>query len=258
MIGRAELPPTYVSWNKRWGAPNGDRLARGHTFRSTARKRGPFGFQPNNLTRTFEFPWAYFTLGPRPGLTVVEVGGALSGLQFALSSAGTAVTNVDPFIDYGSEESYEGVEPQKMMRRLNRVFRTDVRLIQSDLAGAEVRSESVDAVLAISTLEHLDPRALASVLQETARVLKHGGRLIATIDLFLDLVPFTEATANQYGRNLNVFELVRTSELELLEGNTAELNGYPDFDPVSIQQRLDEYLVGNYPALAQCLVLIKR
>jgi small ligand-binding sensory domain FIST len=42
-----------------------------------------------------------------------------------------------------------------------------------------------------------------------------------------------------------------------LAGRCEELFGHPEFDADKIQSRLDEFFVGDYPALAQCLVLQK-
>jgi len=39
-------------------------------------------------------------------------------------------------------------------------------------------------------------------------VLKPGGRLVLTIDLFLNLKPFTSRTSNQFGVNVSIGELM--------------------------------------------------
>jgi hypothetical protein len=61
-----------------------------------ARLVGCFAFQGNNTTRAFEYPWIFETVSPSPGMKLLEIGGSLSGLQFALNLAGCDVVNVDP------------------------------------------------------------------------------------------------------------------------------------------------------------------
>ena len=51
-------------------------------------------------------------------------------------------------------------------------------MMQGDAMALPLRSESVDVVLALDVLEHVDDEA---VLAEVARVLRRGGRLIATV-----------------------------------------------------------------------------
>src|SRR4051812_40459267 len=100
MIAPRQLPPSYQSFNANWGAPlgRGGRIARTlGTSRAGIRYRGPFAWQPNNPTRAFEFPWAYeHVMGLGRGLTVLEIGGGMSGLQFVLAREGQHVINVDP------------------------------------------------------------------------------------------------------------------------------------------------------------------
>ncbi|MHB1536519.1 MAG: class I SAM-dependent methyltransferase, partial [Acidimicrobiales bacterium] len=107
----------------------------------------------------------------------------------------------------------------------------------------------------ISTLEHLGQEARSEALKEVKRTLTPGGHLVLTVDLFLDLAPFTDRLTNRYGTNVDLCQLVDSSGLTLVAGNTEELLGYPQFAAKQVQARLGEYLLGNYPALAQCLVL---
>jgi SAM-dependent methyltransferase len=57
-----------------------------------------------------------------------------------------------------------------------------VVLYHQDLTHlADVRSDSLDAVVAISSLEHNSPETLPPVVRELMRVVKPGGRLVATL-----------------------------------------------------------------------------
>jgi hypothetical protein len=86
------------------------------------------------------------------------------------------------------------------------------------------------------------------------RLLKPGGLAVLTIDLFLDVAPFTSATLNKYGRNIDVRAFLESSCLTLSSGVREELCGFPEFDPDRIQRNLNAYFMGSYPGLVQCLV----
>jgi 2-polyprenyl-3-methyl-5-hydroxy-6-metoxy-1,4-benzoquinol methylase len=270
LLLRRELPERFAAWNRSWGAPSGHatlkhliakrvldgmRLSDADVSRRIA---GPFSLQGNSDTRRVEYPWAYFATPLRSGLRVVEVGGALSGFQFALSKAGCDVVNVDP-----GEEDQEYWElslrlNSDSMARLNRVFGTSVELRGSTLQDARFPEESVDRVFSISTIEHVPEADLGELSREIGRILKPGGLCVLTIDLFLDLVPFTSKAQNYYGRNADVRALVEASGLRLAEGTPAELFGYDEFHALDIQTDLGQYFLGSgYPVCAQALVLEK-
>lgn len=262
MIGPIILPTGYEAWNAKWHAPHGRALPA--ALRRIpdlggwrTRYAGPFAFQANNSTRRFEYPWAYHAVPIRTGMVAVDLGGGVSGFPFTLARAGAAVVNVDPFLDYGSTVDYHDVDPEHLIARLNEIHGTAVRLLRRDLVGAALPAGSVDVVYCISMLEHLSPTARAEALGEVRRILKPDGHLVLTVDLFLDLVPFTSRAANRYGSNVDLAEMVERSGMALVEGRRDELFGYPEFDADRVQSRLSEYLVGAYPALAQCLVLAR-
>jgi SAM-dependent methyltransferase len=213
-----------------------------------------FAYQPNSPTREFEYPWAWYAVPVVRGATVVDLGGSLAGFQFALSRAGCRVINVDP----GESATGRGWPVDcESMARLNRAFGTDVALVNATLQAAKLRESSVDVVYPISTIEHIPDVELPDTMREVARILKPGGSCVLTVDLFLNLEPFTDRTANRYGTNVSVKSLVDASGLLLVLGKTDELYGYPDFDHRRVLASLYDKLVGEYPVLAQCLVLTK-
>ncbi|MCS6798825.1 MAG: class I SAM-dependent methyltransferase [Myxococcota bacterium] len=255
VIARVPLPPHYVRWNRRWGAPSGRALARRlvprrwRTWRWFARACGPFAFQGNNTTREFEYPWAFEQVDPRPGLRVLEIGGGYSGLQFVLARHGCDVVNVDP-----GTASWP-LDPARF-DALNRAFGTRVQLRRCTLAQAGLPAASFDRVLSVSVLEHLGDDEAAEVLDETRRVLRPGGRCVLTIDLFLDVEPFARRERNAHGRNVSVRALVERSGMRLVHGDPRELVGFADFDPQRIAASLPQFVVGRrYPVLVQTVVL---
>lgn len=270
MLLPRQLPEHFVRWNREWGAPSGHStlsslfaqriLQRLHLNSTTVAHRmaGPFSLQGNNDTRRVEYPWAYYATPLRPGMVVVEIGGALSGFQFVLSKEGCRVTNVDPG---EAQQQYWDLALRlngDTMSRLNRVFRTDVQLCASTLQDAELPDESVDRVFSISTIEHIPSTELEGLAREIGRILRPGGHCVLTIDLFIDLAPFTPKLENYFGQNANVSALVDATGLEMVEGTRAQLNGFEEFDAVSVLEHLGEHFVGSgHPVCAQALVLRK-
>ena len=259
MIGRRQLPAEHQAWNRKWGAPYGRRTR--HLIRSQGtrflepRVVGPFGFQPDNsITRRFEYPWAYHAVPLRQGMRAVEIGGSLAGLQFVLAREGVKVVNVDP----GEQAVHGWPVNQRSIARLNRAFGTDVELRNCYIEDAGLEDASVDVVYSISTIEHIPLPLIPSILAEVNRILVPGGRCVLTVDLFLDLAPFSYREVNITGQNVDIRWLVQTSGLELEQGDRQELYGYDEFDPKRVMGNLFAYEYGHYyPSLAQALVLVK-
>jgi SAM-dependent methyltransferase len=261
VIARKTLPDNYRRWNTRWGAPFGHHwlqwLSVGLRWRRPLRPWvGMFAFQNNNTTRAFEYPWCYFATPLGPGMTALEIGGSLSGFQFVLSKEQLKVVNLDP----GESSRGKGwpLTP-KAHACLNRALRTDVVLKHCFIEQAHLEDESFDRVFAISVLEHIPPDDLAVLMTHVRRVLKPDGILVATIDLFLDVEPFTREPKNPYGRNVNLFDLFDRHGFQLTTGNPSELYGFPTFvtDDIAVRARKGEFLIGSYPGLVQCLTCRK-
>jgi SAM-dependent methyltransferase len=259
MLAPKEIPERYREWNRRQGAPNGHRRARRGPLRrpdlwwKVPAIVGPFGFQANSATRAFEYPWA-FDVVPHRGARCLDIGGSLAGFQFALDRDGATVTNVDP-----GERAHGLGWPvtTAAIAHLNHAFRTDVTLVPTTLQEADIPSASVDVVYSISTIEHIPADELPLLFEEIARVLRPGGACVMTVDLFLNLTPFSDRADNEFGTNVSVRDLVEFSGLALGHGDPAELLGFPEFDERRILADLERYLCGEYPVLAQCFTLHK-
>ena len=279
MLARRELPLEYEEWNVAWGAPWGRRalaspvhMGRSEKvieyverlplrFRSSVlqsaklnRVRGPFAFQPNTSTRAYEYPWAFHQVKGLGPSRILEVGGALSGLQFVLAKSGHEVHNVDPFFDYGTGKTgqYE-VDPATEHAALNRSFGTHVILHRATLPEADLVGK-FSAVLCISTIEHLSEQDIASTLNTAKEILAPGGLLVLTVDLFLNLVPFCNRKNNQWGSNASIAWIEHLVGYEMVVGDRSELYGYPEFSAARILSRLEEFAVSTqYPQMAQLI-----
>jgi SAM-dependent methyltransferase len=260
MLARRALPEEYRGWNRRHGAPFGRRLPGLHRVQRflpesvLARLRGPFGIQENNTVREFEYPWAYFATPVRSGSDVLDFGGGLGGFQLVLARAGCRVVNVDPGMDatgigWPCDDS--------SMRRLNRLFGTSVQLRNTVIERAELADDAFDVAYSLSVLEHLPPDELATAMKEVHRVLRPGGHFVMTVDLFLNIAPFTRTPRNKFGTNLDLRWLLAQAPFDLTAGTPSELNGFEGFSTEWVLSNLASLLVGDYPALCQCLVLRK-
>lgn len=260
MLARRELPQEYSVWNRAWAAPYGRRgaavaLLRPLGSRRFRQVRGPFAFQGNTTTRIYEYPWAYHQLADLGPSRILEIGGALSGLQFVLAKAGHEVHNVDPFVDYG-RGNYD-VDPVAEHASLNRAFGTNVVLHRSALPEAELDC-GFSAVICISTLEHLPHDSIDATLTAVKRLLAPGGLVVLTIDLFLNLLPFCSRATNVWGSNASVAWIDKLLGYKMVTGDRAELYGYPEFSTDRILSKLEEFAIGtSYPQLAQ-LVTFRR
>jgi SAM-dependent methyltransferase len=187
-------------------------------------------------------------------MRVLEIGGSLAGLQFVLDRCGCEVVNVDP-----GQEHFVGAlgVNTETFALLNRRFGTSVVLKRCLLEEANFPGDTFDRIVSVSVLEHVPDEFLWPLLREARRVLKPGGIFVMTIDLFLNVTPFADLAVNEYGRNANVKQLVAESGLQMIHGRPSELHGYPEFDAARILANRGHYLVGEYPAMAQTVVLKK-
>jgi len=257
MLARKALPAEFEIWNRKWGAPFGrasawmPRFAKQTSVHyALAPLLGPFSFQSNSVTRTYEFPWVYRAL-PRSGQRFLEIGGALSGLQFVLAREGCEVHNVDPFLDYGSGNYRSG--PERRFRQINRIYKTDVTLHKAALPDISIASQ-FDAVYSVSTLEHIPSDVLTETLLAARRLLKPGGRMVLTVDLFLNLDPFCHRQTNQYGTNVSPRWIGNVLEMGLIDGQKSELLGFDEFSTENILEHLEDYAMSqNYPQMAQLM-----
>ena len=211
--------------------------------------------QRNSSTRTYEYPWAYHAAELDSRKKIVEVGGSLSGLQFVLSREGHAVVNIDPGM------GAKGIGwpcDEATINKLNSCFNADVTLKSTTIGKADLPANYYDLFFSISVLEHLPEQDIREVMEHAYRCLRPGGRFVITVDLFVNLKPFSRRTHNEWGRNQDIRWLTEISRLKLVVGERSQLYGYPEFSPETVLASLEKYLMGcGYPVLTQCLVLEK-
>jgi SAM-dependent methyltransferase len=260
MLAPSTIPEKFLAWNQSQGAPFGYQrpqcwyLSRLFSASPLQKLRGPFAIQTNSTTRRYEYPWAYYAAELGSHKKIVEIGGGLSGFQFVLSREGHEVVNVDP----GMAATGIGWPcDEANIRKLNSWFNSSVILKNTTIDKANLPDDHYDLFFSISVLEHLPEPELQTVMAHAYRCLKPGGRFILTLDLFLNLEPFCKRSSNKYGRNQDVSRMVEISRMKLVKGDRSQLCGYPEFNPEAILANLEEYYIGSYPALSQCIVLEK-
>lgn len=256
MLAPFRLPDSYAQFNRRHHAPDGravrKRLRRFGRSRLRLQLAGPYAWQSNNTTRAFEYPWAHEQI-QRLGrdLVIADVGASLAGLQFTLAKEGHEVHAVDP----GLNASGLGWQVDPTFHQLlAETYRAPVQLHPTTFQDAGFPDGSLDVVLSVSTIEHFGPEDLQTFAESARRALKPGGHLVLTIDLFLDLFPFTDREHNRWGTNMSVATLIEALDAAIVVGDREVLYGYPEFDARRIQADLSEYMIGAYPTLTQCVV----
>jgi 2-polyprenyl-3-methyl-5-hydroxy-6-metoxy-1,4-benzoquinol methylase len=252
----------YEEWNRRWGAPYGyPGAARIRSLNDLplvhrARLAGPFAFQANNTTRYFEYPWVYDQIDHTRPKTIVDVGAGITGLQFVFAKAGHQVYCVDPGL--ASRDAYGWGSENVSHQDLNSAFHTSVIPVPMKLEDTDFSPGTIDYVTCVSTMEHVTFGGSVNLIKAAAKALRVGGQLVATVDLFIDLKPFTKRTSNGWGSNLNLGKLFMAEEqFKLVAGDPAQLYGCEGFDAKQIQERCAEFYLGEYPCFAQCFVLEK-
>lgn len=268
MIAKKVIPKNFISWNRRYGSPYGNAydsctflnrlrwqiIKRNYHLHGGifARLVGPFSFQSNNTTRIIEYPWAFYATDLKRGMKAIDIGGGLGGFQFVLAKNGLEVINIDP----GSQE-YGWNYQKSLFVKLNKAFGTNITLYQDKIENMNLKEGFYDRIFCISVLEHLSFDDGYKVVQESYKLLKKSGYLILTVDLFLDLYPFTTKKKDKWGTNIPVYELVKSINTKLVFGNISEIYGSPTFRSKRILENLPNYFIGTWPVLSQLIVLRK-
>jgi SAM-dependent methyltransferase len=121
-------------------------------------------------SKEWEYPWALSRAGCAAGDRVLDAGCGASIFPVHLAREGCRVIGLD-----------RGPAP-----RLDLIHGAPVAYLQAELTELPFASGSFDAVFLISVIEHLDERGAERAMEEVARVLRRGGRLLLTTDYTRD------------------------------------------------------------------------
>lgn len=150
-----------------------------------------------------DLTWILDHLGPARRQRILDAGAGTGILQWHLAEEGAEVLSVDRGdrrnlpLRFRRRFRVEGLRPQDLApagfpdprRKRDLVALLDPRrspgrvvFYHQDLKNlADISDASFDAVAAVSALEHNDPQDLPQVVSELMRVIKPGGRLVATL-----------------------------------------------------------------------------
>ena len=164
-----------------------------------------------------DWTWIISQLGSVKGKRILDAGAGTGLLQWYLARQGAEVLSVDRMsraalpVRFRARFEVQGLRPEdllplkqqlqqdwgrkeKLPQKLSRQGRDLLSLAQIGARAGKVRiynqdlktltdipSNSVDAVVAVSALEHNEPDGLFAVVKELMRVLKPGAPLLATL-----------------------------------------------------------------------------
>ncbi len=153
-----------------------------------------------------DLSWAAMMLKIEPGMRVLDAGAGSGVMQWWLAAKGVDVVSVDKNsrVDLGSQFRewcpvcglrYGDLHPISWQARLRNFLskarhknseitkgRGTITIYNQDLTNMpDIPDNSVDAVVSISALEHNSHEGLRACVAELLRVLKPGGKLIATL-----------------------------------------------------------------------------
>lgn len=135
-----------------------------------------FHFSGDNLyawSRQWEYPYHVANMPAGP-LRILDAGSGITFYPFYLASLGHSVTCCDVM------ESLD-----KAFDTTRRATSLAVEFAVASLTQMPFADASFDAVSCVSVLEHVASAERGQVVQEFARVLRPGGRLILTADISL-------------------------------------------------------------------------
>lgn len=181
-------------------------------------------YEANSRTRNWEYPWVMYQvkcylnenhIKSFKKVSMIDIGGANSCLQFYYAGKEVDYTNVDL-----NEEVFN----KKIAKKLG----VNINYIASPFEKVEV-DRKFDLVLCVSTMEHTNKRNQKRILEKIAEVLKPSGRAIFTLDWFFDYKIGEECL---WGHNPNCKKLIETANrlgLRLIVGDKKYLSGYKEF-----------------------------
>ena len=128
--------------------------------------------------RMWEYPFAILSAELQPGMRIADIGCGMTPFSIYLKEiAKCEVVGVDPdLFDAGIRYKGHGVSREF-------ICKTRLKVIQCGMEVIALSRNTFDRVFCLSVIEHVPPEIARRGVQEMARILKPGGRLIITVDV---------------------------------------------------------------------------
>lgn len=187
--------------------------------------------QRNSNTRHWEYPWImdqiekYCGYKPYQQLSIAEIGGGNSCLQFYYGLKGVKYTNIEC-----SKELCNTDIAQKMG--------ISIKYIYGNFEYIDIALNAYDIVVCASVLEHTNSGSESGIIKNIAKCLRFGGIGIFTVDWFFD---FQIGDNCKWGRNVNCKKIIEFGQklgLRLEVGEKQYISGYPEFNEKLIKKNL--------------------
>ena len=184
-----------------------------------------------------EYPWAIVNGDFRPGMTVLDAGCGRGIFQYYLARKGYRVSgcDIDGFrsrkllkLHRLAHGLHLAPEPDltSRLRRNGRFFGVDVDYHIEPMQHLTWPDATFDRVCSISVLEHIQPQSeQKKAIEELARVLKPGGRMLLTLD-YTEKPGTTKADAFSPA---DVERVIGWSGLKPVEKPVYDVGGWEDY-----------------------------
>ncbi len=128
--------------------------------------------------RMWEYPFALISAELQPGMRCADIGCGMTAFTIYLMKIAKCETvGVDPDIfESGIHYKGHGVS-QEFIRK------TGLEIVQCGIESIDLPSNTFDRIFCLSVIEHIQPEIARRGIQEIARILKPGGRLVITVDV---------------------------------------------------------------------------
>jgi ubiquinone/menaquinone biosynthesis C-methylase UbiE len=176
----------------------------------------------DNVNRYWEYPWAFTHSRLRSGMRVLDAGAGYSAFLLYLAE-------IVPNAEYhAADPVYDFHTPAQLPH---------VRISKRAMEELDYPDNHFDLVFCLSVIEHLNIEVRRAAIRQLARCLRPGGRVVLTVDYFLDW-PRWQAALDKNPRmatwlsgSPDVAKMIADSGLELLD--PARIDPHPglaDFD----------------------------
>jgi SAM-dependent methyltransferase len=154
-------------------------------------------------SRKWEYPWSLLNADMQAGLRVLDIGSGGSPLSVYLGRMGYECYAADPCLDKGkSVESWRGrflnllgiVTAWGLPAGFDKTIKRSVPVsyYSDSIQELSFPDSFFDRVFCISVMEHIPETEWSFSMNQLARVVKHGGKLILTFDMS---TPYADARA---------------------------------------------------------------